>query len=538
MGSPNPRVFPVRFTPRGLTDALDATDKFPGACTSLANLIFDQSNPELMVSRPGVGSGITSFAGFNTPAVVSVQVTIGTVTYGMIGTAQFAGKDEPFAYDHSTSSFLPITGVLAANCPTTQATSGPWTPPTMASVGVFIIVTHPGFPGGATKFGWFDTTIPGAPAWTAGDTATNGLPSTPVAVANFFNRAYFACGNTTPYTDVLTLTRTVGTQALTLGDSSSITALSGLPVQTTSSGIIQTLTAFKAFQVWQITGDAALSTLAQNYVSLSFGCTSPRSIALSPQGLYFASSSGPMIIDQSGLVRSVVNSSKDIEPDLHTPWENALVPSRMAGGYTGMIYRLCMETIIDGADVTNDYWFDEHRRRWNGPHSFSYDCASQLGNYFVLASNANPGKLFKGEIITSTISTYLDNAVAMSSTIASSTFPKTQDMEMNQVVESTIELSSNGSPSTYAITGLDDLGNTLNNCQVSILPSGSLWGAVVWGGFTWNSSLNRPTTYTVPWTAPLVFNKMAIYINVTAQTSISIGTFFARYQKVSFLNVR
>lgn len=540
MGSPNPRVFPVRFTPRGLTDALDATDKFPGACTSLANMIFDQANPELIVSRPGVGSGITDFTGFNTPGVVSVHVTIANVTYGMIGTAQFAGKDEPFAYDHLTSSFLPITGVLAANCPTTQATSGPWTPPTMSSVGVFVIVTHPGFPGGATKFGWFDLTIPGAPAWTAGDTATNGLPSVPVAVANFNNRAYFACDNTTPYTDVLTLTRTNASQALTLGDSSDITALSGLPVQTTSSGIVQALIAFKDFQTWQITGDPAtsLTPLGQNYISLSFGSSSPRSIAQSPQGLYFASRYGPMIIDPIGQLRSVVNSIKDFEPDVHTAWENALVPSRIAGGYTGMIYRVWMETIVDGNNVTNDYWFDEHKRRWSGPHSFRYDCASQLGNYFVISSNANPGKLFKSEIVPSSISTYLDNGSAMMSTIQSSTFPKTQDMEMNQVVESTIELSSNGSPATYAVTALDDLGNSLNNCQVSILQSGTLWGVGIWGGFTWGSSINKPTTYTVPWTAPLVFNKMAIYINVTAQTSVAIGTFFARYKKVAFLNVR
>ena len=38
------KTFPVRYTPRGLVDALDATDKFPGASTALTNLVFDQSN--------------------------------------------------------------------------------------------------------------------------------------------------------------------------------------------------------------------------------------------------------------------------------------------------------------------------------------------------------------------------------------------------------------------------------------------------------------------------------------------------------------
>jgi len=34
---------PVRFTPKGLADAYDATDVFPGACRKLSNLVFDQS---------------------------------------------------------------------------------------------------------------------------------------------------------------------------------------------------------------------------------------------------------------------------------------------------------------------------------------------------------------------------------------------------------------------------------------------------------------------------------------------------------------
>ena len=111
-------------------------------------------------------------------------------------------------------------------------------------------------------------------------------------------------------------------------------------------------------------------------------------------------------------------------------------------------------------------------------------------------------------------------------------------MEMNQVVESTIELSSSGSPSSYAITAFDEDGNTLNSCIVPVMAAGTLWGVGVWGGFTWASSQNRPSTYTVPWTAPLVFNKMAIYITVTAGTSISLGTFFARYKKAGYTLAR
>ena len=534
------KQYPARFTPRGLVDAFDSTDKFPGACVKLKDLVFDQSNPEIMVSRPGVGNAVTSFSGFPSPGFVSVHVTIGSVTYGMIATATNAGKDEPFAWDNAASAFIAITGVTNVNSPTSPSTSGAWTPPTMAAIGSKIIVTHPGFVGGATKFGVIDLAIPSAPVWSATDTAGNALPSVPTAVQNFSNRAYYACSNTVAYSDVLDpLTRTSGTQALTVGDQAHLTALSGLPIQTTSSGITAALIIWKDFQVWQVTGDAATpggSTLALNFMSLTVGTSSPRSIAQSPLGIYFSSNGGPYNIDQFGILRPHTNSIQVAEPDIQAPWVNATTPSRIASAYSGTIYRVCMDTIILGESVTNDYWFDEHKRRWTGPQSFPYDCASQYGKGMILSSMLAPGKLFFSELVPSLASTYLDNGVQMSSTLQSATFPKTGHMVGKQVVESTIELASGGSTASFQLTGLDDQGNTLNSCDVQILPTGGLWGSVIWGAFKWASSINIPATYTVPWTAPLVFKKMAILVTSTAQTALAFGTFFARYQETGYTN--
>ena len=82
-----------------------------------------------------------------------------------------------------------------------------------------------------------------------------------------------------------------------MGGPDNLTGLSGLPIQTTSSGIVQGLIAFKDFEVWQVTGDPVTSNLLQNYLSLSIGCSSPRSIASGPLGVYFASRTGAFIVD-------------------------------------------------------------------------------------------------------------------------------------------------------------------------------------------------------------------------------------------------
>ena len=109
-------------------------------------------------------------------------------------------------------------------------------------MGVYIVITHPGFTGTGTDFfGVIDLTNPAAPAWTSQALTTNALTGRPQAVANLNNRLYFAVGNKLQYSDVLALVRTNATQTLTVGDQGTLTALSGLPIQTTSAGVVGSL---------------------------------------------------------------------------------------------------------------------------------------------------------------------------------------------------------------------------------------------------------------------------------------------------------
>lgn len=535
-----PKTFPMRFTPKGLSDAFDSTDKFPGACRQLTNLVFDQSNPELMVSKPGA-TNISSFSGFNTPGVVSLQATIGTRVYGMVATARNPGKDEPFCYDLAAAAFVSISGVTNGNSPTSQATTGPWTPPTIAQIGTMIVITHPGYPGtGAHFFGVIDVTNPAAPAYDAVNLVANPLTAVPSAVANLNNRAYFAVGNTLPYSDVLTnpLTRTNATQQLTVGDSGNITALAGLPIQTTSSGVLQSLTLFKASQIWQVTGDTTSSNLALNYVSLTLGTVSPRSVAQAPQGLYFSDVAGPYILNLYGIPAPVTFSQDNSDPDIQQPWLNATEPSRIAACYSGSIYRICIPSVVFGQSGSFDYWFDEHRRRWHGPHTFSYDCASAFGNYFVLTSNANPAQLIKSQSESDTTSVYTDLGTPMIATMFPATLPKVGHMTQKQVVESTQELSASGGNASYSITAQDEQGNALGSVAISVVSAGKVWGGGnLWGdGTKWTNSLNIPRVYNLNWPAPLVFKKISPVITATASANLQIGTHYSRYQDTGYVN--
>lgn len=532
------KATPVRFAPKGLSDAYDSTEAFNGACRSLQNLVFDQSNPELVICRPGVGTALTTFSGFTTPTFVTVYISIGTVIYGMVGTARNAGHDEPFAYDTATSAFVTISGVTSANTPLTPSTTGPWTPPTMSVVGKKIIVTSIGFSGsGANFYGILDITTPGTPAWSAINLATNALPTVPTYVANLNNRAYFACGNVAFYSDVLDpTTRTNATQSLTIGDPSPIISLSGLPVQTTSAGVVQALLAFKQFNVWQITGDSVLSTLALNFLSLNVGTAAARSVVQTPYGTCFMGIDGPYIVDPYGAVRPLTKDIKEFDQDIQAPFIYCQQPTRVAAGYSGGVYRICVDTLLAAVTTTNDYWFDLQRRRWTGPHTWPVDCMAQIANYFVVSHRTTGAALYKSQLFPDQNTVYNDSGTAISFLMQTSTFPKDATMTEKQVVESTIELSSAGAAVAYNVVAMDDQMTVLNAITMIVPARGSIWGAFNWGSGFWSSNLNIPHVYNVNWTAPIVFQKMALQVSGTASNNIAIGSFFARYQQTGYMN--
>jgi hypothetical protein len=532
---------PVRFTPKGICDAFDATDAFPGACALLTNLIFDQANPEVVVSRPGVDSPRTSFGSFTTPTFVTVSITIGSVVYGMVSTGRNPGQDEPFAFDLNSNTFITISGVTAANTPTSPAATGAWTPPTMAVISTKIIVTHPGFSGaGANFFGVIDISTPATPSWTSANLATTPLTSVPTNVANYNNRAYFSTKNTTPFSDVLNpTTRTNASQELTIGDTTPVTALSGLPIQTTSAGVVGALVVFKASQIWQITGDPATNNLALNYITLTTGCSAPRSVVQGPFGIIFVGIDAPYVLNFLGVLGPLSHQpGNDGVADVQVPFQNATTPSRIAASFSGNIFRVCVATIIQGTQQTNDYWYDIRRKRWTGPHTFTYDCIAEFGNNFVVSGIDHGAALFVSQSIPAIGSVYTDNGVQLTSHIRSSSFPKTGHMAEVQVIESTQEFASSGTAVLYNITALDDQNNTLNSCFVKTPAVGITWGGgAMWGGGAlWSSSSIIPHVYTIPWTAPLVFQKMAVDIMATSANSLSIGTFFARYQDTGYTN--
>lgn len=524
---------PAYFIPTGLADAVDETSAFKGACQTLTNFVFDRVNRGAVVPRPGNVPISFSTSGFTTPGVISAMCMVGPIIYGMIGTADFTGKDRPFAYNVNTGSFITLTGATAANLPTTQSTGGDWQPAHMEMIGIYIVITHPGYSGGANPFfGYINTTTN---IYAAGNTATNALPSVPLWVSQFFGRAYFSCKNALIPTDILNplnVTNTEFADTLTVGDTSNIAGTVGLPVGTTSGGVLQALLVFKNKSIYQVTGDLILNNLALNQVSDNIGTYAPRTMIATPDGVAFMSPTAVRVVNLLGVVNFY-------STDVVGPFTNTNFPSRAAAVFSNSVYRISVNTTFKSTNSSfNDYWFDNVTRKWNGPHTFPFNCMVSDGTNVYGTNDQISGMIFFSQCAPLASTVYTDNTVVYNCSFQSCNLEETDESVDKQIIESTVELSSTTLNSTYTIQLKDEQGNVLNSVSMNVSSPASVWGSFTWGVGYWQASTVISGRYGIPWTNPIVYDKLSINLSVPAANYVAVKKLMNRVKRTNHMSQR
>lgn len=526
----NPAVY--QWHPVGLSDSRDGKMGFPGGCKLLTNLIHDPVSNNMLAPR-AASTSITSFAGFTSPGVVSVMLTLGTRVYGMIASGLNAGYDQPFCYDSATGAFVTISGITSANVPATPNTSGAWTPPTMAVVGNYIVITHPGYTLSSGPVGLINLSTLAYSTGNMLNGATAVFTAVPTSVAQFYNRAWYAVGNQAYFSDALApLTQTNAGQVLTLGSSSEpITTFVPQGISTATQGILSALVAFKANSVWQITGDFAGNTLALNQITASVGCSAPRTAVPTPAGIMFMAVDGIRTIPPGTMVISEPN------PDVVFPFFNCTEPTRACAAYSADTYRISLDTITT-TDVLGrfEYWFPLKVGKWNGPHTFPADVIAPLGNSFVLSVNSIGAQLWKSNSYTTSSDSFTENGVALTVNMTSSLINPDPPMAEKASIEMTV--SAVYGTSSYTVQVLDSQGNLVNQSTLSPISTPTTWGGagIVWGaaGLVWGAAPYNTSVSALAFTAPLVFKTCQIVLTGSSGYYFRLGRFDFRYEALRY----
>lgn len=535
------RTSPLKYSPKGLSDTMDATEDFPGAMSNLQNLIPDPTTLDIWQCRPAA-SQLTDFTGFNTPTFISATKVVGSKVYGMIASAKTPGYDEPFCWDIIGGAFIAITGVTGVNVPATQSSSGQWTPPIMEIIGTKIMVCHPGFNvAGGLYLGAIDISNTSAPTWFAGNTTPTALVSLPVSVAQFGNRAWYLCnpavGNPAAYfSDVLTpLTITNGTQILTFGDNIPLTHAAGLPANSQLTGTVtQALIIFKGVSgMYQVTGDAATNDLAANQLPVATGTLAPLSVAQTPKGLAFMAPDGYRMIDFNTQVSDPIGVAGS---GVTVPFSYISEPSRAAAAFSNGVLRASVQNGYAAGAPQQEYWCHFSRNMiWSGPHTLPASSIQPYKNTFIEAAQGVNAKLFQSDVAQSSLSGFVENGVQLSWVEQTAYLPDPGQMAEMELTETTLNIGFVASLPDITITCIDESGAILDTVTISVPTGATVWGGFTWGAANWGAAASPYTPRQVAWTTPIVFRRLYLTAQGQSAANVRIGNWFLRYRILRYL---
>lgn len=544
---------PLVWSPSGASDTLDASTAPDGAMASLQNLIPDPTTKNLWQARPAAinlvnfagnpfSSGFSSGFGsdlFPGATFISCLKIIGSRAYGMVSTSRNPGHDEPFIYDFNAQDFIAITGVTAANTPVSPATSGPWNPPNLDIIGASIIISHPGFNGaGNGFFGVINISNPAAPTWTSGNTTTNALIAPPQWVQNFNGRCFFfvnpPTGQPAAYmSDPLNPTViTNANQILTFGDNQPLTCAIGLPLQNQLGGILQALMVFKGIQnIYQITGDFALSNLTLNTLNVATGTLAPNTVQITSKGIMFVAPDGLRSIDWYARVSDPVGIDGQ---GVNAPFISMLVPSRAHAAYNSGIYRVQIQSAFATGSPQQQWWLDISRELFSGPHTCATSLMAGYLNTFIVTLQGAGANFFQSDVYQTSTSTYVENGVQLTYNFATAMLPDTDQMSEVAMIETTLMMALVvGNP--VNLFAQNQNGTVLDSVQITPVGAVSLWGAFVWGTGLWQGVPNLLYPRQITWHFPIVFRRVQILAQGNCASGLKIGRLHLRYEILGYL---
>lgn len=528
-----------RFSPAGTSDSLDATDEFPGACSELINLIPDLTTKNVWTCRPGATTALDLTTWVNPDGggtggtQVVVSTVVGEVVFGLA--TGVSGHDQPFAYNLGSQSFITVT---LSGTPVFPASLGILPNfvgllPTIAVIGVQVIVTHPNFPltSGGCK-GGFNISSPGAPTYGTSDNTGAltfvSLGAIPSWVCQFNQRAYYGVNASQPSmvaSDVLNAgVSTNAGQALTFGDDIQLTAAFPLGLSNQLGGIIQSLMIFKGVtNIYQVTGDYALTTWAVNTLNVRTGTFFPRSICATPLGIAFIAPDGLRIIDQNGVVNDPIGvAGKGVNAPFLPPLTIVGTTNHMfiAAGCDTTNIRVCVFNDDNAGLKSSEYWYNIPRKAWSGPHSPSNSVEYNLYNGLFLLSYAYNTNLphvamLYSETNPSYATVYNELGAPMNWAMVS--VPLEDNGAMAQSELSEMQLVAAGSNLTVTTELIDpSSGSVFNSASVAINTPGLY-------------------PYRVDFPAQSVFNRAQVSYSGASAAGIKLGDTWMRVKTLSYI---
>src|SRR5260370_17212481 len=189
--------------------------------------------------------------------------------------------------------------------------------------------------------------------------------------------------------------------------------------------------------MFQVTGDSATNNLLINSLSIATGTLAPLSMAATKIGLAFMSPEGLRIIDYQGNVSDPIGHDGE---GVTTPFIFSSVPSRMNVVSSGDVIRIVTQNANALNTPFQEWWYDQPRKVWSGPHTFPFSMMDTYNNTFILAPISVLKTLWQSDPQISASSVFVENGSQLLWTFQTSFLPNPRQIVNNPMRFATPDL--------------------------------------------------------------------------------------------------
>jgi hypothetical protein len=269
-----------------------------------------------------------------------------------------------------------------------------------------------------------------------------------------------------------------------------------------------------------------------NTHNVATGTLSPLSLTTTPKGLLFLAPEGFRLIDFNAAVSPPIGQSGQ---GISVPFIYAYVPSRVIASANADVVRVSTQNSFATGNPQQEWWFDQARGIWHGPHTFPASLMQPWRSTFIMTPIGVGGSLWRSDIFQDLNSSFVENGAQMGYQWQTSLLPDAEQMAEFAMIETTINMALSLAQPLCTVTALNEQGFAYDQVSINAAGKPTRWGQFNWGGASWLGDSNNLYPRAMPWHQPIVFRRLALSAVGLSSPAVQIGDMFMRYEMLPYL---
>lgn len=145
------------------------------------------------------------------------------------------------------------------------------------------------------------------------------------------------------------------------------------------------------------------------------------------------------------------------------------------------------------------------------------------------------GALFQSKTVPDSTTNATENGVQLQWAFQTVMLADNEQMAMSEIAEMQVKTTQTTNVGSMTVSAQDENGAVYNSANYFFAGAGSQWGAMTWGSSVWGGGANALYPRRIGFSAPVIYNRLAIRVSGASGQGFKIGDLFIRRRILGYM---